>query len=62
MKNYIVKATIEKMGRQCATCVIHFEITVQAEDSQSALQQAKKMARYDETTHKFKINLIKELS
>ncbi|QXG07682.1 hypothetical protein [Erwinia phage Snitter] len=59
---YHVKASIHKMGKRCTSCTTHFEGDINAESIEQAISKAKAASRYNEATHQFKIQSIKEVS
>ena len=61
MKRWIVKLTIRKMGMQCQSCRQDFECEVTADNEVEAAQFAKERSGANPLTHKFNINLIKEI-
>lgn len=61
MSKYIVKAAIRKLGKECAACTQHVEFELNAESSEDAVAQAKKASRFNDETHQFKLQLVKEV-
>lgn len=61
MKRWLVRLTIRKMGMQCQSCKQNFECEVIASNEVEAAQFAKERSRANPETHKFNINLIKEI-
>lgn len=61
MKRWFVKLTIRKMGMQCRSCKQEFECEVMAPDKETAVVTAKLTSGANPETHKFNINLIREV-
>lgn len=61
MSRWLVKLTIRKMGMQCATCKQEFETVVTACSAEMAVRLAKDYSRANQETHKFTVNIVKEI-
>lgn len=62
MKNWKVKLTIRRMGRNCSSCRQVFECEVVAENEVEAATFAKELSGADPETHQFSINYLRALS
>lgn len=62
MKQFDVRLTIMRMGRQCSTCKQTFEGRITADDAEMAIRLAKEDSRADLETHKVKVNYVREVS
>lgn len=62
MKNYKVKLTIRRMGRQCQSCKQSFEGEFYAASPEDAVSQAKSQSGADPDTNQFQIDYVRGVS